>query len=194
MTAFSFAETVPAETAITTKLGATTSDKAKSTTDIGKAVKLSTTVANCHVLCAINDEIRGFLRNVEATTIDSGFSWGSIVEEGWQRVIAGVHHTGTASGTGATATFIALAPGDLVVADTQAVFGTADSANQWAQASGLYGTGVPTYTTQPSEIASTNSVPAGRVKIGTPTTHKWEVMSLLGGTGLAETEILIRRI
>jgi hypothetical protein len=194
MTAFSFTETVPAETAITTKLGATTSDKAKSTTDIGKAVKLSTTVANCHVLCAINDEIRGFLRNVEATTIDSGFSWGSIVEEGWQRVITGVHHTGTASGTGATATFIALAPGDLVVADTQAVFGTADSANQWAQASGLYGTGVPTHTTQPGEIASTNSIPAGRVKIGTPTTHRWEVMSLLGGTGLAGTEILIRRI
>jgi hypothetical protein len=88
--------------------------KQASSTDIGKAVKLS---GNTVVVCADGDEIYGFISSVEAGSKD-GYSIGSVVcdagREVWANDLAG-----------------GLAVGDLVVSSTSVALGTAHHANGW---------------------------------------------------------------
>lgn len=88
--------------------------KQASSTDIGKAVKLS---GDAVVVCADGDEIYGFISSVEAGS-KNGYSIGSVVadagREVWANDLAG-----------------GLAVGDLVVSSTSVALGTAHHANGW---------------------------------------------------------------
>ena len=77
--------------------------------DIGKAVKRGT--AQNYVLCADNDPIEGFVAAIEPSTVNAGFSFGSVQRRG--RKIAQV-------GTGETVLL-----NGFVVAYTQTALGTA---------------------------------------------------------------------
>lgn len=76
--------------------------------DIGKAVKRGT--AQNYVLCADNDPIEGFVAAIEPSTVNAGFSFGSVQRRG--RKIAQV-------GTGETVLL-----NGFVVAYTQTALGT----------------------------------------------------------------------
>ncbi len=109
MTDFAFTELVPNK-AESTALGATATNEF-STTDVGKAVKLST--ADNHILATNGDEIGGFVNSVEPFTVNDGYSFGGIQKEGRKEAVVGANQVGT------------MAIDDLVVADTQVALGTA---------------------------------------------------------------------
>ena len=112
MTNFAFTELVPNKFK-STALGATGANEF-STEDVNKAVKLGT--ANNYLICAGGDEIEGFVGSVEAFTVNDGFSFGGVQEEGRRTVKVGPAQVGS------------VAVGDLVVADVQTALGTADYA------------------------------------------------------------------
>lgn len=89
-----------------------TSSGDASSTDVGKAVKLSGAGT---VLCADGDEIYGFIESVNAGT-SNGYSVGGVLCSSGNQVYATDAGVGTSS---------ALTVGDLAVASTQAAFGTA---------------------------------------------------------------------
>ena len=91
-------------------LGVSTSTKLTDN-DIGKALKGAT--SDNMVLCATTNEIEGLLVAVEAETYNDGFAYGTVQRRG--RAYANV---------GANVATV-VAPGDLVVADTQAAIDTA---------------------------------------------------------------------
>lgn len=86
--------------------------KQASSTDIGKAVKIS---GNAVVVCAEGDEIYGFITNVEAGSKD-GYSFGGVAYDVGREMLA----NDLAGG---------LAVGDLVVAGVAVALGTAHHAN-----------------------------------------------------------------
>lgn len=121
MTAFAFNETVPAEV-FSTALG-TGSGNQFTTNDVGKVVKLGT--AQNYVLASGGNEIEGFVTSVEPFTVNGGYTFGGVTDEGFKEVVVGANQ-------GATP----MAVGDWVVADTQTALGTA--------AAGAVKTGTPT--------------------------------------------------
>lgn len=113
MTAFAFNETVPTEV-ISTALG-TGSGNVFVTADVGKAVKLGT--AQNYVLVTAGNEIEAFVSSVEPFTVNSGYSFGGVVSEGFKAAVVGANQGVTP-----------MAVGDYVVADTQTALGTAGAA------------------------------------------------------------------
>ena len=112
MTTFVFDETVPTPPKLQACLGPDASTKFKSDYDLGKPVKLGS--AQNYVLCVDGDEIEGYVTSVEATTYNSGFSFGGVQRNGWM----------TAEVIGATS----MAVGNYAVAGTQVALGTAGAA------------------------------------------------------------------
>ena len=112
MTIFQFTELVndPLADVVTAALGASNSAKF-SENDIGKGVKLST--ANNYIPVVKDDEIEGVVVGLEPSTVNNGFSWGSVQKNRRLTAIVGVSEAGTA------------AVGELVVADTQIALNTA---------------------------------------------------------------------
>jgi hypothetical protein len=112
MTTFVFMETVPNEL-YSAALGVNAAGKFTAV-DLNKAVKFGT--ANNFVLCATGDQIDGFVKAIEPYTVNDGFGFGGVQQEGRVTAIIGVQ--------GATP----MAVGDLVVAGVQIAVGTAGSA------------------------------------------------------------------
>lgn len=110
MTTFVFTPTVPLESAKSGALGTGGANVYKSDYDLGKPVKYST--ANNFVLCSDGDDIDGFIYAIESFTVNSGYSFGSVLPEG--RFVVEVA-TGSAQ----------CAVGDLVIAAAQTAIGTA---------------------------------------------------------------------
>lgn len=111
MTNFVFTELVnsPMADVVSTALGANAAGKLVEA-DKGKLVKMAG--SNNYVLCADGDEIEGFVVSLEPSTVNDGFSFGSVQKN--KRFIAEV--------VGAT-----LAVGALVVSAAQSALGTADT-------------------------------------------------------------------
>lgn len=110
MTAFAFTPLVnsPHADVVSAALGV---DNANKMTDaeINKPVKLA--AADNYVLCAVGDEIEGFVTSTEANTVNDGFSFGSVQRN--KRTQAKIVTTG-------------VVVGDLVVAGAPSALGTAD--------------------------------------------------------------------
>lgn len=112
MTVFNFTELVndPLADVVTAALGVD-ADNGYVENDIGKGVKLGT--AQNYVPLVKDDEIEGVVVGIEPSTVNNGFTWGSVQKN--RRVLAtvGVSELGTAT------------VGELVVADTPIALGTA---------------------------------------------------------------------
>lgn len=159
MTTFAYKETAPAGKIVAAALGPNSATKFADA-DIGKPVKMGT--ANNYVLCVAGDEIEGFVTSMEPFTVNSGFSFGSVLVNGRKEVVVG---TGT------------VAVGDLVVADTQAVLGTAGDPK-----------------VKKGTAASQSGVTPFAFTERTPNTHLWRVISIVSGTGAVGDKVLIERI
>lgn len=83
MAKFKFTELVPQDSVISAKLGVDANSKLTDA-DVGKAVKLI--AADTYGLCAVNDEIEGFLVAVDSATAD-GLSFGSVQISGRKSVV-----------------------------------------------------------------------------------------------------------
>lgn len=79
MANFNFASLVTESILVSAALGVDAAHRLDSN-DAGKAVKLG--VAQNYVLCATGDDIEGVLVSVEAHTVNDGFSFGSVKEDG----------------------------------------------------------------------------------------------------------------
>jgi hypothetical protein len=114
MTTFVFTELVnsPHADVVSAALGVNAAGKF-SDKDIGKPVKMAAN--NNYVLCALNDEIEGFVKSVEALTTNDGFSFGSVMKN--TRVTAQVDAAQTGT----------LVVGELCAAGTSAALGTANT-------------------------------------------------------------------
>ena len=112
MTTFVFEELVndPPATVLSAALG-TGSGELDSSADVGKGVKIGT--ANNYIIATSGDEIEGVITSVEPWTVNDGYSFGGVQVDRRVTATVGATQTGT------------VAVGDLVVADTQAAFGTA---------------------------------------------------------------------
>lgn len=120
MTQFAFTELVndPHADVVSAALGVDSSNKLNDE-DRFKPVKMAAG-AN-YVLCALGDEIEGFVVSTEANTVNDGFSFGSVIRN--KRVVAQIATT-------------AVVFGDLVVSDAPAALGTADAYPQVKKAVG----------------------------------------------------------
>lgn len=114
MTTFVFTELVnsPHADVVSAALGVNAAGKF-SDKDIGKPVKLAAN--NNYVLCSANDQIEGFVKSVEAFTVNDGFSFGSVMRD--TRIIAkvGAAQVGT------------LVVGEFAVAAAPSALGTQDA-------------------------------------------------------------------
>lgn len=123
--------------------------------ELGKGVKLAG--LDNYVLAADGDELEGIVLAVDGSTINEGFSWGSVL-----RATPTVRLIARNGGAGA------IAVGAYVLAAAQQAIGTAN-----LLAGGLD--------------------PVPNVKAGAPAVYKWRVISLLGGAGAVNSQILIER-
>jgi hypothetical protein len=114
MTTFAFTELVnsPMADVVSAALGASSSAKLNDN-DVGKPVKMGS--AQNYVVCSAGDEIEGFVVNVEANTVNDGFSFGSVIRN--KRVIAKVDAAQVGT----------LAVGEYAIAGASAALGTADA-------------------------------------------------------------------
>lgn len=119
--------------------------------DMGKAVKLN--AANTYALCSTTNELEGILDSVNAETVNSGYGVGGVQRRGYALAYVGANQGGTP-----------MAVGDLVVADTQAAVGTA------------------------------NTIQGPAVITGTPATFKWRCIRHVTGTGVGGNTVLIERV
>jgi len=92
MASFKFASLVTESIPVSAALGVDANNKLDSN-DNGKAVKLGT--AQNYVLCATGDDIEGTLIGVEAHTVNDGFSFGSVKEDGIVEVEVAAAEVGT---------------------------------------------------------------------------------------------------
>lgn len=163
MTAFVFTELVnsPLQDVVSAALGVDASNKLVQN-DIGKPVKLAAN--NNYVVCSAGDEIEGFVVAVEPSTVNDGFSFGSVQRN--KRVIAKVD--AAQSGT--------LAVGEYAVAGTSSALGTKDAYPLVKEATA-------------QNLSATPPVlgPAGL-------TFKWRVIRVISGTGVAGDLVLLERV
>lgn len=117
MTEFVFTELVndPHADVVSAALGVDANNKLNDE-DIGKPVKLA--AANNYVVCTNGDEVDGFLVSTEASTVNDGFSFGSVRRNKSMTAQVDVAEIGTA------------VVGSLMVAGTSAALGTKDT---WPQ-------------------------------------------------------------
>jgi len=165
MTTFVYGESVTdaIKDTISTALGASSSAPFGNN-DIGKAVKRGT--AQNYVLCADNDAIEGFVAAIEPSTVNAGFSFGSVQRRG--RKIAQV-------GTGETVTL-----NGYVVAYTQTALGTA---------------GYPQVAPKPAVVVQVDATPApDEATIPMPSPYNWQVIRIISGTGVAGDLVLLERV
>ena len=112
MTVFNFTELVndPLADVVTAALGVD-ADNGYVENDIGKGVKLA--ASNNYVPLVKDDEIEGVVVGLEPSTVNNGFTWGSVQKNRRITAEVGVSEVGTAT------------VGELVVADTPVALGTA---------------------------------------------------------------------
>jgi len=163
MTSFVFTELVPTDGVESAALGPNSSTKFADE-DIGKAVKFGT--ANNFVLATNGDEIEGFVHSIQAYTVNSGFSFGSVQRKGRKLAAVGTNQGGSP-----------MAVGDYVVADTQTALGTA---------------GTPKVRTG-TAFSQSGTTPFA-VTMPTPAHALWKCVRIVSGTGVAGDSVLIERV
>lgn len=182
-------ETVPSTPAITTKLGAQSAPYKD--TELGKFVKMSTSVDSDFVLCAAGDAIEGYITGVEAATSD-GYGIGSVQEEDSKTV--------TFDGLQATAGTGTIALGDYVVCGTVVAKDTALTAPaKVCKATNQPGTAVvSTVGSADTAAAIKTQIDAALVKVADAeknSIYAWRVVSLgTAGTGAVGTVGVIARV
>lgn len=120
--------------------------------------------ANNYIVCSADDEIEGFVKALESFTVNDGFSFGSVLRD--TRVTAKVD--AAQSGT--------LTVGEYVVAGTSSALGTKDAYPLVKQVA-------------VQDLAAATPVlgPAGLM-------HKWKVIRIVSGTGVAGDLVLIEKV
>lgn len=167
---FQFQPTVPSGRVASAALGADANSKLNDK-DVGKPVKIGS--SDTYVLCADGDELEGFLYGVEPNTVNNGFSFGSVLTCNLGDRVVAINKGGSS-----------IAVGAYVLAAAQAARNTANTAGA-TSASGLepcpyIKAGVANNTTGPV--------------FQSPGTFRWRVVSLLGGSGAVDSEVLIERV
>ena len=161
--------TAPMPVATTVRFGATGAANNYTTKDEGKPVKLA--AESQFDLCAVGNEIEGYISSVETGT-SGGFSVGGVVSEGAMNV--------TLDGLQATPGTGVVALGDYVVAGTIVARGTALTAFP------------KVCKATPLTFATT---PAVDFPAGAHLNFKWRVVSLgTAGTGAVGTSAVIKRV
>ena len=131
--------------------------------DLGKAVKMSG--ANTMVLCVEGDEVEGFIKSIEPSTVNGGYSYGSVQRNRRMLATVGANQASTISLYGH------------VVADAQAAAGAAGIAEvKDGTAASQLGSGTYDYTER------------------TPNTFLWRVIRIVSGTGVTGDTVLLERI
>lgn len=121
--------------------------------------------ANNYILCSADDEIEGFVQSLEAFTVNDGFSFGGILRN--TRVVAKVD--AAQSGT--------LTTGEYAVAGTSSALGTAD-----------------TYPLV-KQVAAAVLADGGATVLGPyGLMHKWRVIRVVSGTGVAGDLVLLEKV
>lgn len=165
MESFMFGVTVPSGRVVSAALGVDANSKLNDN-DIGKPLKLI--ASDTYGICGDGDEIEGLHVSMEPHTVNNGFSFGSV-----QTCYLGDRIEAINKGAGA------ISVGQYVLAAAQAArntknAGSLDTPKPYVKA------GVANNTTGPV--------------FQSPATYRWRVVSLLGGNGAVDSEILIERV
>lgn len=163
MTQFVFTEVVnsPLPEVTSAALGVDASHKL-SDNDIGKPVKLAAN--NNYVVCSAGDEIEGFFLAIEPSTVNDGFSFGSVQKN--KRFVAKVD----------AATAATCSVGTYVVAGASSALGTKDA--------------YPFVKSVAAQNLSATPPVLGPAGLN----HKWRVIRVVSGTGVAGDLVLIERV
>lgn len=167
--AFYRQEVLPSSPAITTRLGLVSAPYGA--TEIGKFVKQG--AESAYILCAVGDNIEGYITAVEAATAN-GFGIGSVQQEDSKFV--------TCDGLQATPGTGTIAVGDYVVCGTVVAKDTAISSG---------------YARVCKATVQIGSVPADLTAAGLmvkASLFPWRVVSLQTGAGAVGTTALIERV